>query len=193
MAGPTKIEVKDVVVVKEPPRTCCWFIWLSLFTLVLLIIIPVITWYAIHQDCYKVATNDVCGHGTMVYINTTLFYCECHACYTFADDGRCNYEKKYYALAAVLQTMPLPGIFGAGYAYIGQWTFFTFQCILTCLMTLPLIGLCKTTGEPDGQVVQTLMFAILLGGASFLWWLVSWCLFWSNYYVDGNGIALYKK
>jgi hypothetical protein len=172
---------------------CCAKTLFGIICLIgLLVLIPAVTWYNIHQHCENTSVwKDICGYGT-VNINSTLFTCTCEPCYALMN-GKCEYARKYYALAAVLQTIPVPGLFGAGYAYLELWTHFAFQCIVACLSLLTWIGLMNNGNvNPDALAVEGLFAVSLISSVSVFWWLISWCMMWANYYSDANGVELYK-
>jgi len=181
---------QNMVPVKDS-NCCCAKISFCIACLIcVLVLIPTVTWYKVNEQCENSSTwKDICGYGSVVFAPN--FTCVCDSCYA-RKDGRCEYQRKYYALAAVLQTIPLPGLFGAGYAYLELWTYFIFQCSVTCLAILILCALMSTNMQPDAHAMEGIFAAGLLGSVSVLWWLISLCMMWSNYYSDANGIALYK-
>ena len=92
-------------------------------------------------NCTPGSRDTKCGHGICDFNGTS---CICD--YGFINeigieqfDIKCSYKQKSRLTACLLQSIPIPGLFGAGYFYIGRLDIGLFTLLLCWIFELAII------------------------------------------------------
>lgn len=129
---------------------------------------------------YDEPQDPVCGRGILSNI-TVSAQCICYPFYALRNNT-CNYQRKSYLTAALLQTYS--GFAGAGYYYIGLTFLGVAQSLLglvTCLFIY---------GKSSSTAINNMLGMLVMICITAIFWIISLSLFWDNYYNDGNGYTL---
>jgi hypothetical protein len=133
--------------------------------------------------------------------NNTDVYCELKKCFKWnEDEGKCEGTGSKYISAIVLQSIPVTGIFGAGFGNIGRWDWFGIVfggiwcggfILICCCIGITSINLDANdlvTGITTGICIS--LFGCLWSIAIIAMWIYGIVVIANKDILGGNGCIL---